>query len=89
MRDTNQGWLCPALTNRPRSRRREAKQELFGRGPSRIGLEAYEVLAIVLAIVGAAVGFDQISNGSKWILLGAIILVLFGLIISLNPNRRE
>lgn len=67
----------------------EAKQELFGRGPSRIGLEAYEVLAIVLAIVGAAVGFDQISNGSKWILLGAIILVLFGLIISLNPNRRE
>ena len=67
----------------------EAKQELFGRGPSRIGLEAYEVLAIVLAIVGAAVGFDQISNGSEWILLGAIILVLFGLIISLNPNRRE
>ena len=67
----------------------EAKQELFGRGPSRVGLEAYEVLAIVLAIVGAAVGFDQISNGSQWILLGAIILVLFGLIIALNPNRRE
>jgi putative Mn2+ efflux pump MntP len=46
-------------------------------------------VAIVLAIVGAAVGFDQISNGSQWILLGAIVLVLFGLIIALNPNRRE
>lgn len=67
----------------------EAKQELFGRGPSRVGLEAYEVVAIVLAIVGAAVVFDQISNGSQWILLGAIILLLFGLIIALNPNRRE
>ena len=67
----------------------EAKQELFGRGPSRVGLEAYEVVAIVLAIVGAAVGFDQIPSGSQWILLGAIVLVLFGLIIALNPNRRE
>jgi uncharacterized membrane protein YtjA (UPF0391 family) len=67
----------------------ETKQELFGRGPSRFGLEAYEVIAIIVAIVGAAVGFDQISNGSQWILLGAILVILFGLIIALNPQRRE
>jgi hypothetical protein len=67
----------------------EANQELFGRGPSKVGLEAYEVIAIVLAIVGAAVGFDQISNGSQWILLAAIIVILFGLIIALNPARHE
>jgi hypothetical protein len=29
------------------------------------------------------------SSGSQMILLGAIVLVLFGLIIALNPNRRE
>jgi hypothetical protein len=67
----------------------ESRQELFGRGPSKVGLEAYEVIAIVLAIVGAAVGFDRISNGSQWILLAAIIVLLFGLIIATNPDRRE
>ena len=67
----------------------EGRQELFGRGPSKVGLEAYEVIAIVVAIIGAAVGFDQIRNGSQWILLGAIIVVLLGLIIALNPARRE
>jgi hypothetical protein len=67
----------------------ETKQELFGRGSSRVGLELYEVIAIVLAVVGAAVGFDQITNGSQWILLTAIIVILFGLIIALNPTRHE
>jgi hypothetical protein len=67
----------------------ESKQELFGRGPSKVGLELYEVIAIVLAIVGAAVGFDKIGNGSQWILLAAILVLLFGLIIALNPGRRE
>jgi hypothetical protein len=67
----------------------EGRQELFGRGPSKVGLEGYEVIAIVVAVVGAAVGFDRIHNGSQWILLAAILVVLFGLIIAVNPERRE
>jgi hypothetical protein len=53
----------PGSDEPPSIQEDEAKQELFGRGPSRVGLEAYEV--------------------------GAIVLVLFGLIIALHPNRRE
>jgi hypothetical protein len=79
----------PASDEPPAISEEETKQELFGRGPSVVGLEAYEVIAILLAIVGAAVGFDQIANGSQWILLAAILVILFGLIIALNPGRRE
>ena len=67
----------------------EARQELFGRGPSRVGMEVYEVVAIVLGIVGAAIAFEEIDNWSQWVVLVAIIATVIGLMIALNPNRRE
>ena len=67
----------------------EARQELFGRGPSRVGMELYEVVAIVLGIIGAGIAFEEIDNWSQWLVLGAIFATVIGLIIALNPSRRE
>jgi hypothetical protein len=66
----------------------EARQELYGRGPSNAGLEIYEVVAIIVAMVGGAVAFEEIDNWSQWIVLAAIIAVLIGLMIAVSPNRR-
>jgi general stress protein CsbA len=66
----------------------EARQELFGRGPSKLGLEAYEVIVLVLAIIGAAIAFDQIDNWSQWVVLAAIIATVIGFMIAVNPTRR-
>jgi uncharacterized protein (DUF983 family) len=68
--------------------REEARQELYGRGPSRGGIEAYEVVAIIVAVVGGAVAFEEIDNWSQWVVLAAIIAVLIGLMIAVSPNRR-
>jgi hypothetical protein len=65
----------------------EARQELFGRGPSKLGLEAYEVIVLILAIVGAAIAFDQIDSWSQWVVLGAIIATVIGFMIAVSPNR--
>jgi hypothetical protein len=44
----------------------EARQELFGHGPSRAGLAAYEIIVLILGMVGSAIAFDQIDNWSQW-----------------------
>ena len=67
----------------------EARQELFGRGPSRVGMEVYEVVAIMVGIVGAAIAFEEIDNWAQWVVLAGILVTVLGLIIALNPNRRE
>jgi len=67
----------------------EARQELFGRGPSSVGMEVYEVVVIVLGIVGAAIAFEEIDNWAQWVVLAGILATVLGLIIALNPNRRE
>ena len=67
----------------------EARQELFGRGPSKIGMEVYEVIAIILGIVGAAIAFEEIDNWSQWVVLGAIIATVIGFMIAVRPNRRD
>jgi hypothetical protein len=67
----------------------EARQELFGRGPSRVGMEVYEVLAIILGIVGAAIAFETIDSWAQWVVLAGILVTVLGMIIALNPNRRE
>jgi hypothetical protein len=67
----------------------EGRQELFGRGPSKVGMEVYEVVAIVLGIIGAAIAFEEIDNWSQWVVLAGIVAAVIGLIIALNPNRRE
>jgi hypothetical protein len=67
----------------------EARQELFGRGPSKVGMEVYEVLAIILGIVGAAIAFETIDSWAQWVVLAGILVTVLGMIIALNPNRRE
>ena len=67
----------------------EARQELFGRGPSKVGMEVYEVIAIILGIVGAAIAFEEIDNWSQWVVLAAIIGTVIGFMIAVNPHRRD
>lgn len=66
----------------------EARQELFGRGPSKVGMEVYEVIAIVLGFVGAAIAVETIDNWSQWVVLAAIIATVIGFMIAVSPNRR-
>jgi hypothetical protein len=67
----------------------EARQELFGRGPSKVGMEAYEVVAIVLGIVGAGIAVETIDSWAQWVVLAAIVVTVIGFMIAVNPNRRE
>ena len=66
----------------------EARQELFGRGPSKLGLEIYDVIGIVLLVTGAAVAFEEIDNWSQWVVLAGIIATVIGFMIAVSPNRR-
>jgi hypothetical protein len=77
-------------TDEPESiSRDEARQELFGRGPSKVGMEVYEVIAIVLGIIGAAIAFETIDNWSQWVVLAGIIITVIGFMIAVSPNREE
>jgi hypothetical protein len=67
----------------------EARQELFGRGPSKVGMEAYEVVAIVLGIAGAAIAFEEIDHWSQWVVLAAIVATVIGFMIAVSPTRPE
>jgi hypothetical protein len=66
----------------------EARQELFGRGPSKVGMEVYEVLAIVVGIVGAAIAFETIDSWAQWVVLAGILVTVIGFMIAVSPNRR-
>jgi uncharacterized membrane protein YeaQ/YmgE (transglycosylase-associated protein family) len=52
-------------------------------------MEVYEVIAIILGIVGAAIAFEEIDNWSQWVVLGAIIATVIGFMIAVSPNRRD
>ncbi len=78
----------PGSDEPPSISRDEARQELFGRRPSRAGLAAYEIIVLILGMVGAAIAFDQIDNWSQWVVLGAIIVTVIGFMIAVSPNRR-
>jgi hypothetical protein len=67
----------------------EAHQELFGRGPSKVGMEIYEVVTIVLGIVGAGIAVETIDSWAQWVVLAGIIVTVIGFMIAVNPNRRE
>jgi hypothetical protein len=67
----------------------EARQELFGRGPSKVGMEVYEVVAIVLGIVGAGIAVETIDSWAQWVVLAGIVATVIGFMIAVNPNRRE
>ena len=64
----------------------EARQELYGRGPSKTGMEVYEVIAIVVGIVGAAIAVETIDSWSQWVVLGAIVVTVIGFMIAVNPR---
>jgi hypothetical protein len=66
----------------------EARQEFRGRGGSSVGLAIYEVIAIILAVVGGAIAFEEIDHWSQWVVLGAILFTLLGFMIAVSPNRR-
>jgi hypothetical protein len=66
----------------------EARQELFGHGPSKIGMEIYEVLAIVVGMIGAAVAIEAIDSWSQWVVLAAIVATVIGFMIAVSPHRR-
>ena len=66
----------------------EARQELFGRGPSKVGMEAYEVIAIMAGIIGAAIAVETIDSWAQWIVLAGILVTVIGFMIAVNPNRR-
>jgi hypothetical protein len=67
----------------------EARQELFGRGPSKVGMEVYEVIAIIVGIVGAAIAFETIDSWAQWVVLGGILVTVIGFMIAVSPNRRD
>jgi hypothetical protein len=67
----------------------EARQELFGRGPSKVGMEVYEVVAIVLGIVGAGIAVETIDSWAQWVVLAGIVVTVVGFMIAVSPNRPE
>jgi hypothetical protein len=67
----------------------EARQELFGRGPSKVGMEVYEIVAIILGIVGAGIAVETIDSWAQWVVLAAIIVTVIGFMIAVSPNREE
>ena len=66
----------------------EARQDMYGRGPSVGGMAAFEIIAIIVAMVGGAVAYEEIDNWSQWVVLAMIIVLLIGVMIALSPNRR-
>jgi hypothetical protein len=67
----------------------EGRQELFGRGPSKVGMEVYEIIAIALGIVGAGIAVETIDSWAQWLVLAAIVITVIGFMIAVSPNRRE
>lgn len=69
--------------------REEARQELYGgRQPSAVGMGIFDVIAIVIAVVGGAIAFEEIDHWSQWLVLGAIIATVIGFMIAVSPSRR-
>jgi len=68
----------------------EARQELYGRGRGEggTGTEIGTFVLLIIAIVGAAIAFEEIDHWSQWVVLGAIIGTVIGFMIAVSPNRR-
>ena len=52
-------------------------------------MEVYEVVAIVLGIVGAGIAVETIDSWAQWVVLAGIVVTVIGFMIAVNPNRRE
>jgi hypothetical protein len=79
----------PGSDEPPSISEEEARQELFGRGGSKVGMEVYEVIAIVVGIVGAGIAVETIDSWAQWVVLAAIVVTVIGLMIAVSPNREE
>jgi uncharacterized protein (DUF983 family) len=66
----------------------EARQELRGRPGGGGGYAAFDLVMIAIAIVGAAIAFEEIDHWSQWVVLGGIVFTVIGFMIALSPNRR-
>ena len=77
-------WDEPASISR-----QEARETFVGRGGGGKGTTIYVVVLIVVAMVGAAVAFEEVDNWSQWVILGAIIVTLLAVMAALDPNRRS
>jgi hypothetical protein len=82
--------MAPPMSDEPGAiEHDEARQELYGRGLGVTGMATYEVIAIVVGMVGAAVAFEEIDHWSQWVVLGAIIATVIGVMIAVSPARRR
>jgi hypothetical protein len=81
--------MAPPASDEPAGiSQEEARQELYGRGPSTGGMAVSEIELISLAVVGGAIAFEEIDNWSQWVVLGGILATVIGFMIALSPNRR-
>lgn len=81
--------MAPPMADDPASiQQDEARQQLRGRGGPGAGYAIFDFIAITLALVGGAIAFEEIDDWSQWVVLGAILVTLFGFMIALSPNRR-
>ncbi|MDP9188478.1 MAG: hypothetical protein M3O25_04440 [Actinomycetota bacterium] len=81
--------MTPPASDEPGAiARDEARQTYLGRGAGSTGMTIYVVIAIVVAMVGSAIAFEEVDNWSQWVILAAIIVTLIGVMIALDPNRR-
>ena len=65
----------------------ESREELLGRGGG-TGVAIFDVIMIIVAIVGAAIAFETINHWSQWVVLAAIIATVIGFMIAVSPDRR-
>ncbi|MGH2922850.1 MAG: hypothetical protein ACRDKH_02320 [Solirubrobacterales bacterium] len=81
--------MAPMRSDEPAGvSREESRQEYLGSGPSRTGMAASEIVLLTIAIVGAAIAFEEIDHWSQWVVLAAIIATVIGFMIAVSPSRR-
>jgi len=69
--------------------REEARQELYGHGSAGgTGTEIYNVVALIVAVVGGAIAVESIDSWAQWVVLAAIIVTVAGFMIAISPNRK-
>jgi uncharacterized protein (DUF983 family) len=82
--------MTPPESDEPASiQHEEAREELYGHGAGGgTGTEVYNILAVIVAVIGAAIAFETIDNWSQWVVLAAIVITVVGFMIAVSPNRR-
>lgn len=67
----------------------KARQELYGHGSAgSTGTEAFNIVALIVAVVLGAIAVETIDHWSQWLVLAVIIATVAGIMIALSPSRR-